>query len=99
MLGKTFIELIQPTRSDNRFARFLEERGGGLFHLCFFTEEFDKETELWKRKGYSVEIEIANSFPSHPFRLAWLSPESTGGVWIELSDAAAIPEHIRNPKF
>lgn len=97
--GNTFIELIQPIRSDNRFARFLKERGEGLFHLCFFTEEFDKEIELWKKKGYSAEIETANSFPGHPFRLAWLSPESANGVWIELSDAAAIPEHIRNNKF
>jgi methylmalonyl-CoA/ethylmalonyl-CoA epimerase len=97
--GSTFIELIQPTRSDNRFARFLEERGEGLFHLCFFTEEFDKEIESWKEKGYSPEIETANAFPGNPFRLAWLSPESANGVWIELSDAAAIPGHIRNHKF
>ena len=94
--GSTFIELIQPVRSDNRFARFLEERGEGLFHLCFFTKEFDREIESWEKKGYSAEIETANIFPDHPFRLAWLSPESTSGVWIELSDSAAIPEHIHN---
>jgi methylmalonyl-CoA/ethylmalonyl-CoA epimerase len=94
--GNTFIELIQPVHSDNRFAKFLEERGEGLFHLCFFTEEFDKEIEVWKEKGYKAEIETANIFPDHPFRLAWLSPESTSGVWIELSDAAALPQHIRN---
>ena len=32
-MGNTFIELIQPTRSDNRFAKFLKEKGEGLFHL------------------------------------------------------------------
>ena len=94
-----FIELIQPISSKNRFARFLKERGGGLFHLCFLTDDFDKEVKAWKEKGFPVEEEMAMSFPEHPFRLAWLSPESTQGVWIELSDAAAIPEQIRHHKF
>ena len=64
--GNTFIELIQPIRSDNRFARFLEERGEGLFHLCFFTEEFDKDIEhlvLEKTEGVPFFIEeLINSF-------------------------------------
>ena len=29
--GNIFLELIQPTRPDNRFARHLKERGEGLF--------------------------------------------------------------------
>jgi methylmalonyl-CoA epimerase len=94
--GNTFIELIQPIRPDTRFFRYLEEKGEGLFHLSFSAEEFDKEIELWKAKGYSPEIETANIFPGRPFRLAWISPESAGGVWIELSDSAAIPESFRN---
>jgi methylmalonyl-CoA/ethylmalonyl-CoA epimerase len=97
--GNTFIELIQPTRPDNRFARHLKERGEGLFHLCFFTEEYDKEVGAWREKGYSVEEETANSFPGHPFRLAWVPPESAKGVWVELSDAAALPEEMRHHQF
>lgn len=97
--GNTFIELIQPTKPDNRFARHLEERGEGLFHLCFFSEEYDKEVADWKDKGYLVEEETANSFPGHPFRLAWVPPASAKGVWIELSDAAALPEEIRRHDF
>ena len=50
--GNTFIELIQPIRSENRFAHFLRERGGGLFHLCFFTDNFDKEVGTLKEKGF-----------------------------------------------
>jgi len=97
--GNTFIELIQPTRSDNRFARHLEERGEGLFHLCFLTKDYDKEVGSWKDKGYSIEEEMANSFPGHPFRLAWVTPAAAKGLWVELSDAAAIPDHIRNHRF
>lgn len=96
--GGTFIELIQPV-SENRFARFLRERGEGLFHLCFFTDDFDKEVAAWKEKGYNVEVEMAHSFPGYPFRLAWLPPDSNRGFWIELADEAAIPEHVREHKF
>jgi methylmalonyl-CoA/ethylmalonyl-CoA epimerase len=91
--GDTFIELVQPIRSDNRFARALKEKGEGLFHLCFFSDDFDKEVNTWKEKGYIIEEEIANSFKGHPFRLAWISPKSTHGVWIELSDISALPDH------
>jgi methylmalonyl-CoA epimerase len=97
--GDTFIELIQPVSSNNRFARFLRERGGGLFHLCFFADDFDKEVRALKEKGFTVEVETASIDPEHPFRLAWLPPESTPGVWIELADMAALPEGLRHHKF
>ena len=94
--GSTFIELIQPTRPDNRFARFLRERGEGLFHLSFASEDYDEVVGAWREKGYSLEEEMANSFPGHPFRLAWVTPESARGVWLELSDEAAIPGDIHH---
>jgi methylmalonyl-CoA epimerase len=86
--GDIPIELIQPTSPDNRIARFLRERGEGLFHLCFIIEDFDKKVRALKQKGYTVEEEMAHVAPEHPFKLAWLSPESTRGVWIELADMA-----------
>ena len=98
-VGNTIIELIQPISSDNRFAIFLKERGEGLFHLCFFAEDFDKEVRALKEKGFTVEEEVAHISPEHQFRLAWLSPESTSGVWIELADMAAIPEELLHHDF
>lgn len=97
--GDTFIELIQPISADNRFARFLRERGGGLFHLCFFTKDFDKDVGALKEKGFMVEEEVAHISPEHPFRLAWLPPESTQGVWLELADMAAIPAELLRHEF
>lgn len=97
--GDTFIELIQPISPDNRFARFLRERGGGLFHLCFFTDDFDKEVGALKEKGFTVEEEVAHISPEHPFRLAWLSPKSTLGVWVELVDMSALPENLLHHEF
>ena len=97
--GDTFIELVQPISPDNRFARFLREHGGGLFHLCFLTDDFDKKVRELKEEGFTVEEEVARISPEHPFRLAWLSPKSTLGVWIELVDMAALPEHLLHHEF
>ena len=97
--GDIFVELIQPTSPENRFARFLKERGEGLFHLCFFVDNYDEEVSALREKGVPVEEEMAKSVPEHPFRLAWLSPESTQGPWIELVDMAALPEDLLHHKF
>ena len=95
-LGDTFVELIQPVRSDNRFARFLKEKGEGLFHLCYFSDDFDAEVSALKEKGFIIEDQVVNAFPGASFRLAWLRPESTRGVWIELVEMAALPEDMRH---
>ena len=55
-IGDTFIELIQPTSSENRFARFLKERGGGLFHLCIFVEDFDNEINNFRPPDIGLKI-------------------------------------------
>ena len=93
LVGNTFIELLQPTRPDNRYAKHLGEKGEGLFHLCFNSDDFDNEVNAWKEKGYIVEEEMAGAFEGPPFRLAWISPESTTGVWIELADNAGRSDH------
>ena len=93
LVGDTFIELVQPTQPDNRFARHLEEKGEGLFHLCFNSDDFDSEVNAWKEKGCVVEEERAGAFEGPGFRLAWIAPESTTGVWIELADNAGHCDH------
>ena len=90
--GNKFSE-IQPTDSHNREAKFLKERGEGLFHLSIFTESFDAEVKALKDKGFTVEEEETKTlFPGHTLRLAWLPPKETRGVWIELVDSTGVPE-------
>ena len=88
LTGSTIIELIQPTKAENRFAGFLREKGEGLFNICYYTDDFDEEVRMLREKGCTVEENIALSNPEKPFRQAWVPPESAGGVWIELVDKA-----------
>ncbi|MFC1902201.1 VOC family protein [Chloroflexota bacterium] len=95
-VGDFLVELIQPTAPGNRFAKFLDEHGEGLFHLSLFTRNYDKEVELLRDKGVPVEEEeIKDAFPGHIFKIAWLPPEATRGPWIELVDMTRLPEDIQ----
>lgn len=99
-LGGTFVEFIQPpTHTENRYSRFLKERGEGLFHLCFFSDDYDAEVGVLKEKGYPVEEVVATAFAGHEFRVAWLPPQSARGVWIEIAEKAAIPDFLVNHDF
>jgi len=87
------IELIEPdTAVDSRFARFLRERGEGVFGLSIFVDDFDTEVRTLREKGVTVEDDMqAALFPENPFRIAWVPPEEGHGVWIELVDLEALP--------
>lgn len=91
-IGDNFIELLEPISTKGRFARYLREKGEGLFHLSIFTEDFDAEVKALKEKGYKLEEEVTTQlFSGFNVRLAWLSPEETTGLWIELVDLASLP--------
>ena len=94
-LGDIGIELLEPSDVDSRFSRFLRERGEGLFHLNIFTDDFDTEVKTLKDKGFTLEeYEEKAMFAGHTLRLAWLKPEDTYGVWIELVDEKSAPKEV-----
>jgi methylmalonyl-CoA/ethylmalonyl-CoA epimerase len=96
-IGDNAIELIEPITSEGRFVKHLREKGEGLFHINIFCEDYDAEVAKLKEKGYKPEeevvTEIAPSLP--PLRMAWLPPEGTKGVWVEVADVASIPPVLR----
>lgn len=87
------IEFLEPDLTvDSPFARFLKERGEGVFSYCIFVEDFDREVEALKEKGISLEEATqADLFPEYPFRIAWVLPEGGLGVRVELVDYEALP--------
>jgi methylmalonyl-CoA/ethylmalonyl-CoA epimerase len=100
-IGGNHIELIEPTGTqNNRFSKFLKEKGEGLFHITIETEEFDAEVEALRVKGFKVEVENCTSlFLGSVLRLGWLSPETAHGVWIEIADLASVPKEFKEHKI
>lgn len=82
-LAGSEIELVQPTTSDSGIAKFLEKRGEGMHHVCLEVQDIDKMLTNLLAKG----IRLINEQPRNTDdgkRYAFIHPESTGGVLVEL---------------
>ena len=81
--GGSEVELVRPTTDDSGVARYLQKRGPGIHHICF--EVDDIETTLAQLKGKGVRL--INETPitsANGKKLAFIHPESTHGVLVEL---------------
>jgi len=82
-LAGSEIELVQPTSADSGIARFLENRGEGMHHFCLEVQDIDGMLTNLLAKG----IRLINEQPritDDGKRYAFIHPESTGGVLVEL---------------
>jgi len=84
--GPCEVELLQPTRSDTGVARFLEQRGEGLHHLCF--ESDDVGRELTRLAATDVALIDVRPRPGLAGLVGFLHPRSCAGVLVELATPA-----------
>jgi methylmalonyl-CoA/ethylmalonyl-CoA epimerase len=81
--GGSEVELVKPTTDDSGVARYLQKRGPGIHHICFEVENIDSALAELKAKG----VRLINETPltgKDGKRLAFIHPESTHGVLVEL---------------
>jgi methylmalonyl-CoA/ethylmalonyl-CoA epimerase len=81
-LGDSEVELVKPTADDTGAAKFLAERGGGMHHLCFETDDLAGMLTDLKEKGVRLINEEPIVLPGR--KMAFVHPKSTGGVLVEL---------------
>jgi methylmalonyl-CoA/ethylmalonyl-CoA epimerase len=86
-VGNTRIELVQPDSPDSPIAKFLEQRGPGLQHICLEVDDIDAEFTRLKAAG----VRMTDDAPrpgAHGTKVTFIHPSSTGGVLVELSQPA-----------
>jgi len=81
--GPVPLELIEPTTHDSGVARFLERRGPGLHHIAYRTEDIGAELERLRNAGWRL-IDEAPRTGARGHRVAFIHPDATGGVLVEL---------------
>ncbi len=77
------IELVKPTSDDSGLAKYLARRGPGMHHVCLEVDDIDGMMTQLKAKG----IRLINEEPraaADGKRYAFIHPESTSGVLVEL---------------
>ena len=77
------IELVSPTRSDTDVARFLSEKGEGVYGVVFNVEDADKASDRARRLGVRVKgtIEMGEKEGFRKFKEILLDPQDTHNVF------------------
>ena len=81
-VGGSEIELVHPTSQDTGVAKFIQEKGGGMHHLCLEVDNIDEMLDNLKSKGIRLINETALELPGR--KMAFVHPKSTNGVLVEL---------------
>ena len=77
------LELLEPLSPETTVGRFLERRGPGLHHIAYRTNDINAELSRLEAAGTRL-IDRAPRMGANGHMVAFLHPESTGGVLVEL---------------
>jgi len=92
--GDSEVELVKPTSPDSGVARFLGRRGPGIHHICFEVADLEANLQRLHERG----IRLINTQPvigTAGKKIAFIHPESTHGVLVELYEMTGQEPEIR----
>jgi methylmalonyl-CoA epimerase len=82
-IGDSHIELLTPVSPDSAVARFLDQKGPGMHHVAYRTDDIDAALERLRES----EVRLIDEQPRTGIRgsrVAFVNPKSTGGVLTEI---------------
>jgi methylmalonyl-CoA/ethylmalonyl-CoA epimerase len=80
--GQDEIELVEPTEEGTGLARFIQEKGPGIHHLCFEVDNLEETLTDLKSKGIRLINESPVILPGR--KMAFIHPKAANGVLLEL---------------
>jgi methylmalonyl-CoA/ethylmalonyl-CoA epimerase len=84
-LSNSRIELISPLPGNLSLTRFLDKHGEVLHHICLGVTDIAAELARLKTQGARL-IDEQPRIGAGGHKIAFIHPESTGGVLIELEE-------------
>ena len=91
-IGDTYLEVLESNDPKTETSRWIEEHGEGLFHICLEVEDIDSALSELREKGVKLLDEVPRVGHGGA-RIAFLDPESTGNLLIELAEISATLTH------
>ena len=82
-LAGSEVELVMPTSDDSGISKYLSKRGAGMHHICLEVDDIFGMLAQLKAKG----VRLINEEPRTAVdgkKYAFIHPESTSGVLVEL---------------
>jgi methylmalonyl-CoA/ethylmalonyl-CoA epimerase len=86
-VGVSHVELLRPLAPDTAVGRFLERNGPGLHHVAYGTDDIEAALGDARAAGLTL-IDEQPRTGIRGSRVAFVHPNSTGGVLTELVEAA-----------
>ena len=83
--GESLVELLEAAAPESPIAKFVEQRGPGIHHICFAVDDLDAALARCRAAGVRL-IDETPRVGAERKRIAFLHPASTGGVLIELTE-------------
>jgi methylmalonyl-CoA/ethylmalonyl-CoA epimerase len=86
-VGDRHVELLSPLDPETPVGKYLDRRGPGLHHVAFAVEDIDAALEEYRQAGLRL-IDERPRLGIRDTRVAFLHPETLGGVLTELVQTA-----------
>jgi methylmalonyl-CoA/ethylmalonyl-CoA epimerase len=83
--GGTLVELLEPSAEGSPIDRYIRKRGPGIHHVCMAVDDLDESLRRCRDAGMRL-IDETPRLGAEGKRIAFIHPESTGGILIELSE-------------
>jgi methylmalonyl-CoA/ethylmalonyl-CoA epimerase len=86
------LEILSPQEgtSDGPISKFIEKKSGGIHHVAIAIQGLDDALTSLRQKGVRL-IDEAPRPGAHNTRIAFIHPESTGGILFELVEQQLSP--------
>ena len=91
-IGDTYLEVLESNDPKTETSRWIDEHGEGLFHICLEVEDIDTALTELMEKGVKLIDEVPR-IGHGGARIAFLDPESTGDLLIELAEISSGQAH------
>ena len=82
-VGENHVELLRPLNAETPVGRFLSKRGPGLHHVAYQVTDVQATLDALRDRGLRL-IDEAPRTGIRGSRVAFLHPESSGGVLTEI---------------
>ncbi|MFQ5827674.1 MAG: methylmalonyl-CoA epimerase [Candidatus Methylomirabilia bacterium] len=91
-VGETYLELLQGTSEASDASKWIAQKGQGLFHICLEVGDIEGALTELRAKGVGLLDEQPRVGHGNT-RIAFLDPESTANVLIELAEIPRAGSH------
>ena len=87
-VGETYLEFLEGKSEDSGIRKWIAEKGESIFHICFEVEDIDGALAELRAKGVKL-LDDTPRIGHGGSRIAFINPESTGNILVELAELPA----------